>query len=97
MSWKKYFNVQGSAFNPGNQPPTSNTRGVTTSKFSSYLNEVYTGTPNRVDRYIQYDQMDMDSEVNAALDILSEFSSQPEPTTTQSCQAPTRDASCQGP
>ena len=76
MSWKKYFNVQGSAFNPGTQPPTSNTRGVTTSKFSSYLNEVYTGTPNRVDRYIQYDQMDMDSEINAALDTIAEFSTQ---------------------
>jgi hypothetical protein len=37
---------------------------------------VYTGAPNRIDRYLQYDTMDMDSEVNAALDILAEFCSQ---------------------
>ncbi len=76
MSWKKYFNVQKSSFNPGNQPQSSNSRSVTTSKFSSYLNEVYTGTPNRVDRYMQYDQMDMDSEINAALDTIAEFCTQ---------------------
>ena len=37
---------------------------------------MYTGAPNRVERYLQYDTMDMDSEVNAALDIIAEFCSQ---------------------
>jgi hypothetical protein len=37
---------------------------------------VYTGHPNRIQRYFQYDQMDSDSEINAALDILAEFSAQ---------------------
>jgi hypothetical protein len=37
---------------------------------------VYAGAPNRVERYMQYDTMDMDSEVNAALDILAEFCTQ---------------------
>jgi hypothetical protein len=37
---------------------------------------VYAGAPNRVERYMQYDTMDMDSEVNAALDIISEFCTQ---------------------
>jgi hypothetical protein len=37
---------------------------------------VYAGAPNRVERYMQYDTMDMDSEVNAALDILTEFCTQ---------------------
>jgi hypothetical protein len=37
---------------------------------------VYTGHPNRIQRYFQYDQMDSDSEINAALDILAEFSTQ---------------------
>ena len=44
--------------------------------FSSYLPDVYSGHPNRLERYQQYDTMDMDSEVNAALDILAEFCSQ---------------------
>jgi len=44
--------------------------------YSSYLPDVYTGHPNRIQRYFQYDQMDSDSEINAALDILAEFSTQ---------------------
>ena len=44
--------------------------------YQSQLPEVYTGQPNRIERYNQYEQMDMDSEVNAALDILAEFSTQ---------------------
>ena len=43
---------------------------------ASTLPEVYIGHPNRIERYNQYEQMDMDSEVNAALDILAEFSTQ---------------------
>jgi hypothetical protein len=44
--------------------------------YSSYLPDVYSGHPNRLERYQQYDTMDSDSEVNAALDILAEFCSQ---------------------
>jgi hypothetical protein len=44
--------------------------------YQSQLPEVYIGHPNRVERYNQYEQMDMDSEVNAALDILAEFMTQ---------------------
>ena len=44
--------------------------------YASRLPEVYTGHPNRVARYNQYEQMDMDSEINACLDILAEFSTQ---------------------
>ena len=46
------------------------------SNYSSYLPDVYTGHPNRLERYGQYDTMDNDSEVNAALDILAEFCTQ---------------------
>ena len=38
--------------------------------------DVYVGSPNRVERYGQYNTMDLDSEVNAALDILAEFTTQ---------------------
>jgi hypothetical protein len=44
--------------------------------YSSFLPDVYSGHPNRLERYGQYDTMDWDSEVNAALDILAEFCTQ---------------------
>ena len=50
--------------------------GPARTNYSSFLPDVYAGTPNRVERYYQYDTMDMDSEVNAALDILAEFCTQ---------------------
>ena len=69
MSWKKHFTVYQGGSGQEMRPSTS-------SRFQSWLPEVYSGQPNRVERYAQYDQMDMDSEVNAALDIISEFSTQ---------------------
>jgi hypothetical protein len=79
MSWKKYFKAPNTAM----ISPISGGQGHSPSyrNYQSTLPEVYIGHPNRLERYNQYEQMDMDSEVNAALDILSEFSSQPEPTT----------------
>ena len=74
MSWKKHFTVYKFANQQGAQsggPPAGRY-----SKFSNYLPEVYSGQPNRVERYFQYDQMDTDSEINAALDTISEFSTQ---------------------
>ena len=44
--------------------------------YASRLPEVYTGHPNRIERYNQYENMDSDSEINACLDIISEFSTQ---------------------
>lgn len=76
-SWKKYFktgNMQGAISpmgSPGNSQPNPAYRSM-----ASSLPEVYIGHPNRIERYNQYEQMDMDSEVNAALDILAEFCSQ---------------------
>jgi hypothetical protein len=42
----------------------------------SRLPEVYTGHPNRIERYNQYEMMDVDAEINACLDIIAEFSTQ---------------------
>ena len=77
MSWKKYFtpvNTQGTMSPVGS---SSNRANPSRTNFSSYLPDVYSGHPNRLERYQQYDTMDSDSEVNAALDILAEFCSQP--------------------
>ena len=78
MSWKKYFtpvnvNNQAGSISPisgGSRP------GPARTNYSSFLPDVYAGAPNRIERYMQYDTMDMDSEVNAALDILAEFCTQ---------------------
>lgn len=42
--------------------------------YGSRLPEVYSGHPNRIERYNQYEMMDVDAEINACLDIISEFS-----------------------
>jgi hypothetical protein len=79
MSWKKYFTPVQVGKDSNNYSPMSMTgrsAGPARTNYSSFLPDVYTGAPNRIDRYLQYDTMDMDSEVNAALDILSEFCSQ---------------------
>ena len=72
--WKKHFKI----WEPENELGKSGQGGgaASSSKFASWLQEVYTGQPNRTDRYTQYDQMDIDSEVNAALDTISEFCTQ---------------------
>ena len=84
MSWKKYFKV---ADTTGQMSPISgalasgNTNFNAQTQFSfrnyaSRLPEVYTGHPNRIERYNQYENMDCDSEINACLDIIAEFSTQ---------------------
>jgi hypothetical protein len=78
MSWKKYFTpVPVAARNQGaNSLLSSSNVGPAKSNYSSFLPDVYTGSPNRVERYMQYETMDSDPEVNAALDILAEFTTQ---------------------
>ena len=82
MSWKKHFTPVQTGDNPdGSYGPISGASagsrpGPARSNYSSYLPDVYVGSPNRVERYGQYNTMDNDSEVNAALDILAEFCTQ---------------------
>lgn len=89
--WKKYFKVAdaGGTMSPING---RNWRGPSYGNgydaygnaetefgyknYASRLPEVYTGHPNRIERYNQYENMDCDSEINACLDILAEFSTQ---------------------
>jgi hypothetical protein len=76
--------ISGSNSNPGawNGSPGQNgmpTGGWNNDNFGyknymSRLPEVYTGHPNRIERYNQYEMMDVDAEINACLDIISEFS-----------------------
>lgn len=75
MTWRKYFRTAGpiSVMSPlanGSKPD------IGYKNYQSQLPEVYVGHPNRIERYNQYDQMDLDSEINGALDILAEFCTQ---------------------
>jgi len=77
MSWKRYFTEfkpEDTSGQSGVVPGTG--AGPARTNYSSFLPDVYTGHPNRIERYGQYETMDQDSEVNAALDILAEFCSQ---------------------
>ncbi len=91
MSYKRKFsNAHGSlspisgnnsntgAWNAGmgNTPTGGWTNDFAFRNYQSRLPEVYTGHPNRIERYNQYEMMDVDPEINACLDILSEFSTQ---------------------
>jgi len=73
--WKKYFKAP-----PANVSPLGGGGGPNAitgfRNYQSQLPDVYVGHPNRLERYMQYEQMDLDSEVNASLDVLSEFSTQ---------------------
>jgi len=77
MSWKKYFKVVDTNSMTGSVTmPRDSQADIGFKNYQSHLPEVYTGHPNRVERYNQYETMDSDSEINAALDILAEFSTQ---------------------
>ena len=77
--WKKYFTLvdTSGSMSPINGSENADSRANPSHRnYSSYLPDVYSGHPNRLERYEQYNIMDQDSEVNAALDILAEFCSQ---------------------
>jgi hypothetical protein len=81
MPYKKRFK---SANTDGQFSPISGAGGSLTPQTSNFgfrnyessLPEVYTGHPNRIERYSQYEAMDQDSEINACLDIIAEFCTQ---------------------
>jgi hypothetical protein len=80
MSWKKYFKVanQDGVMSPISgsnvRPEHAQSPDIGFRNYQSTLQDVYVGHPNRVERYSQYESMDADSEVNACLDIIAEFS-----------------------
>lgn len=79
MSWKKYFktapNTNGT-LSPVNGSSVAAQQSFKFQNYGNLLPEVYMGHPNRLERYNQYEAMDVDSEVNSALDIISEFCTQ---------------------
>ena len=92
MTYKKHFtrvnqsgqmsplgggSVTGAWNGPGQNSATNySNQDFGYKNYGSRLPEVYTGHPNRIERYNQYEMMDVDAEINACLDIISEFSTQ---------------------
>ena len=80
MAYKKHFKVNTS----GAMSPISGNGGRNSSmspdvgyrNWGSTLPDVYTGHPNRIERYNQYESMDQDPEINGALDTIAEFATQ---------------------
>ena len=79
MAYKKHFKVNTS----GSLSPISGAGGsgnyspdVGYRNWGSNLPDVYTGHPNRIERYNQYESMDQDPEINGALDTIAEFATQ---------------------
>lgn len=82
MSWKRHFRIIKPTQSTPQQPVVGFSSG-TGSNFASYLPLVYAGHPNRLARYLQFDDMDRDSDVNAALDTIADFSTLSEEATDE--------------
>src|SRR6185437_7490666 len=79
MSWKRHFRVVKTQTTAAPIPTERFGEGTgTSSNYASFLPEVYAGHPNRIQRYYQYDDMDRDSDICAALDTIADFSTQSE-------------------
>lgn len=84
MSWKKHFQSSSTrdrqkiAARFADDPMTAASPNSFSNRFTSWLPEVYSGQPNRIERYSQYDNMDLDTEINMALDTIADSMSEPD-------------------
>ena len=79
MAYKKHFrapNTDGTFSLLGGVKESMMSPQFGYKNYGSTLPDVYTGHPNRIERYTQYESMDMDPEINAALDIIADFCTQ---------------------
>jgi len=72
-TWKRFFNTPDPT---SYKSKSSETTGVSYSNFSSGLKDFYTGPANRIERYNQYDMLDRDPIISAALNTIAEFCTQ---------------------
>lgn len=78
MTWKKFFKPVNSVLPVAQRAVDSTSAYASTSKYSNWLPEVYSGPPDRLQRYAVYDQMNYDHEISAALDTIADFGSEPD-------------------
>ena len=73
MAWKKFFRPVNSVLPAGQRTVDSTSAYASTAKYSNWLPEVYSGPPDRLQRYSVYDQMAYDHEISAAVDTIADF------------------------
>lgn len=81
MSWKKFFRPVNSVLPVAQRAVDSASMHASTAKYSNWLPEVYSGPPDRLQRYSVYDQMNYDHEISAALDTIADFATDPDEVT----------------
>lgn len=72
MSWKKRFNTVKIKNRNNSEGHRNNIANINNNK--SWLPQFYQGSFDRISRYMQYDHMDYDIDINMALDTIAEFS-----------------------
>ena len=78
MTWKKHFRPVNSVLPVAQRAVDSTSAYASTAKYSNWLPEVYSGPPDRLQRYAVYDQMNYDHEISAALDTIADFATDPD-------------------
>lgn len=78
-TWQRFFTSHSAPSTSANgYSKATNTQGTSpsNSSFVSFLPEVYAGAPNRIERYQQFESMELDGMINAALNTIAEFCTQ---------------------
>lgn len=73
MTWKKFFRPVNSVLPVAQRAVNGTSAYASTAKYSNWLPEVYSGPPDRLQRYAVYDQMNYDHEISAAIDTIADF------------------------
>jgi hypothetical protein len=81
MTWKKFFKPVNSVLPTAQRTVDTTSAYTSTAKYSNWLPEVYSGPPDRLQRYAVYDQMNFDHEISAALDTFADFGTEPDEVT----------------
>lgn len=74
MTWKKYFKPANVSNSNSGQAKFSGSQSLENTR--GWLPEYYSGSQDRIVRYAQYDSMDLDHEINLALNTIAEFCTQ---------------------
>lgn len=73
MTWHKHFKSVNSVLPVSDRSSGLASSSASISKYSNWLPEVYSGPPDRLQRYAVYDQMQLDHEISSALDTIADF------------------------
>ena len=78
MGYKKFFKPVNSVLPARDRSADSSSSFASTNKYNNWLPEVYSGPPDRLQRYSVYDQMSYDHEISAAVDTIADFGTEPD-------------------